>query len=98
ALQRAQLGGDLDALRLAARERGRRLPEREIPQAELVQPFDLLADGRLAREERDAFLDRHVQDVGDRLAAQRHLERLAVEAPPLAAAQGALTAGLKKRL
>src|SRR4029079_12163959 len=60
--------------------------------------FDLLADGGLPREERDAFLDRHVQDVGDRLAAERHFERLAVEARPLADAAGDLDVGHEVQL
>ena len=90
ALQLAQLRRDLDALRLAARERRRRLAERQVAQAEVVQHLDLLADRRLAGEERDAFLDRHVQHVVDRLAAHRHLQRLAVEARALARAAGHL--------
>ena len=51
-------------------------PERQVAEPEVVQHLDLLADRRLAREERHAFLDRHVQHVVDGLAAQRDLERL----------------------
>ena len=45
------------------------------------------------REERHAFLDRHVQHVVDRLAAQRDFERLAVEARALAGAARHLDVG-----
>ena len=44
--------GDLDALRLAAGERRRRLAERQVAEPEIVQHLDLLADRRLVREER----------------------------------------------
>ena len=43
ALQRAQLGRDLDALRFTARERRRRLAERQVAEAEIVEHLDLLA-------------------------------------------------------
>ena len=86
ALQLAQLGRDLDALRLAARQRRRRLAERQVAEAEVVQDFDLPGQRRLGREEGDALLHRHVQHVVDRLAADGDLERLAVEARALARA------------
>ena len=41
----------------------------------------------------DAFFDRHVQHVVDRLAAQRDLQRLGVEARALAGAAGHLDVG-----
>ena len=85
-LQRAQLGRDLDALRFAAGQRRRRLSERQVAQPEIVQHLDLPAHGGLACEKRHAFLDRHVQNVVDGLAAERHLECLAVEARALAGA------------
>src|SRR5205085_2527584 len=86
ALELAELRRDLDALRLAARQRRRRLPQCEVAKSEGVEDFDLLADGGLPSEESHAFLDRHVQYVVDGLAAKRHLERLAVEARSLARA------------
>ena len=88
-----ELGGDLDALRLAARERRRRLAEREVAEPEVGEHLDLAADRRLAGEERHAFFDRHVQHVVDRLAAERDLQRLAVEARALARAARDLDVG-----
>src|SRR5262245_10283219 len=93
ALQRAHLGGDLDPLRLTARERRRRLAERQVAETEIVEDLDLALDRRLRGEERRALLDRHVQDVGDGLPADRDLERVVVEAGPLAHAAGDLHVG-----
>ena len=46
--------------------------------------MQLVADRRHGAEEIGAFVDRHVEHVGDALAAEQHLERLAVVAPALA--------------
>ena len=48
--------------------------------------------GSLAKK-RDALFDRHIQHVVDRLAAHRHIQRLAVEARALARAAGHLHIG-----
>ena len=56
-LQLAQLGRDLDALRLAAGQRRRRLAERQVAEAEIVQDLDLLA-ARRARLRRTSRLPR----------------------------------------
>ncbi len=50
ALELAQLGRDLDPLRLASGERGGRLSQRQVSQTEVVQHLDLFTDGRLAGE------------------------------------------------
>ena len=47
ALELAQLGRDLDSLRLAARERRGRLAERQVAEAEVVQDLDLPGQRRL---------------------------------------------------
>src|SRR5262249_39413273 len=80
ALQFRQLSGDLDALRLAARESRGRLAESEIAEAEIVEHLDLLRDHGVSGEERDALFNRHVEDIGDGLAAERDFECLGVEA------------------
>ena len=98
ALQLAQLSGDLDALRLAARKRRRRLAERQVAEPEIGEHLDLFAHARLAREERHAFFNRHVQHIVDRLAAQRHFERLAVESRALARAARDLDVGHEVQL
>ena len=76
----AQLLGELDPLRLAARERGRLLADLDVAQAHLLQGHQLVADRRHRLEEVDRLVDGHVEHVGDRLAAVGHLQRLAVEA------------------
>ena len=80
----AELGRELDALRLAARERRRRLAELDVVEPDVVQRLQAAADLRDLREELERLLDRHVEHVGDRLALEAHLERLAVVARALA--------------
>ena len=79
-----ELGRELDALRLAARERGRALAEVHVAEADVEQRLELLADARLILEEGARILDGHVEHVGDARAAEANLERLAVVALPLA--------------
>src|SRR5215510_2757085 len=69
------------------------MPEREVAETELVQDVELPMYRRFCLEEGDALLDRHVQHVVDRLAAQRDLQRLAVEARALADAACDLDVG-----
>ena len=79
-----QLGGELDALRLAARQRRRGLAEPDVVEADVVQRLQAAAQLRDLREELERLLDRHLEHVGDRLALEPHLERLAVVALALA--------------
>ena len=79
-----QLLGQLHALRLAAGQGGRRLADMDVAEADLLQHRQLVADRRHGLEELDAFLDRHLQDVGDRLALESDLQGLAVVALALA--------------
>ena len=65
-----QLGGQLDALGLAAGERRRRLAQREVAQADVGQRLEDLADPRHVGEQLERRVDRHVQHVGDRLAVE----------------------------
>ena len=80
----AQLGRELDALRLAARERRRGLAELDVVEPDVVQRLEPPAQLRDLREELQRLLDRHLEHVGDRLALEAHLERLAVVARALA--------------
>src|SRR3954468_16837377 len=75
-----QLGGQLDALRLAARQRRRRLAEADVAEPDVVERLQAAADLRDVLEELDGLLDGHVEDVGDRLALEADVERLAVVA------------------
>ena len=75
-----QLQRELDALRLAARQRRRRLAERDVAQAHVEQRRELARDRRHRLEERERLLDRHRQHFVDVLALVADLERLAVVA------------------
>src|SRR4029077_2911949 len=75
-----ELGGELDPLRLAARQRRRRLDEADVVEAYVVQGAQAAGDLRHVLEELDPLLDRHLQHVGDVLALEANLERLAVVA------------------
>ena len=79
-----QLGRELHALRLAARERRRRLAELDVVEPDVVQRLQPPPDLRDLGEEAQRLLDRHLEHVGDRLPLEAHLERLAVVARALA--------------
>ena len=79
-----QLGGELDALRLSAGQRGRGLPEANIPQSDLHERVEVAGDRRVSLEERGGLLDRHIKHVGDGLAVVFDLQGFAVV--PLAVA------------
>src|SRR3954447_23430865 len=76
----AELGGQLDPLRLAARQRRGGLAEPHVVEADIVQRLHPALDLRDVGEELERLLDRHVQHVGDRLALEADVERLAVVA------------------
>src|SRR5439155_4901485 len=69
---------------LAARERGRRLAEMNVPQADALERLDLAPERRDRAQEIERLLDRHLEHVCDRAALVLHLERLAIVAPPVA--------------
>src|SRR5690606_15661082 len=69
-----ELRRELHALGLAARERRRRLPDTDVPEADVLHQLELAGDGRDVLEEVEAFVDGHAQNVGDRLAPDLHLE------------------------
>ena len=71
---------ELDALRLAARQRRRRLAEPHVVEPDVVQRLQPPADLRDVGEELERLLDRHLEHVGDRLALEADVERLAVVA------------------
>ncbi len=62
----AELGGELDALGLAAGERRRRLSEPHVSEADVVQGLHAPLDLGDVREELERLGDRHLQYVGDR--------------------------------
>jgi hypothetical protein len=73
-----QLERQLDALRLAAGKRCRRLAELDVTQTNIEQRLQLARDRRYRLEEGVCLLDRHRQYFVDVLALVLHLERLAV--------------------
>ncbi len=52
-----EMGGELDALRLSAGERGGGLAEAEVTEADLVEDGELFEEAGLAGEETQSFLD-----------------------------------------
>ena len=96
--RRRQLGGQLDALRLAARERGRRLAEADVAEPDVVQRLELLLIGGHRLEEVERLRHRHLEHLGDVLALVAHLERLAVVALALADLAGHVDVGQEVHL
>ena len=72
----------LHALALASGKGVARLPKLDVTQTDLLQDLYLIKDDRLVLEELDCLIDGHIEYVGDTLASEPHLERLAIE--PLA--------------
>ena len=75
-----QLGRQLHALRLATGERRRGLSETDVAEADVHQGPHVARDAGLVGEEVDRLGDRHVEHVGDRLALELDVERVAVVA------------------
>ena len=94
----AELRGELDALRLAARERRRRLAELDVVEADVVQRLQPPAQLRDLGEEGERLLDRHLEHVRDRLALEAHLQRLLVVAVPVAGLAGHVDVGQEVHL
>src|SRR5687768_12801929 len=79
-----QLERKLDALRLAARQRGGGLAQAHVAQADIDQRLQLARDRRHRGEEAHRFGDRHLQHLLDVAALVAHLQRLAVVALAMA--------------
>ena len=79
-----ELLGQLDPLRLAARDRRRLLAEADVAQPDGVERAELARDAGLVLEERERLGDRHLQHLGDVLALERDRQRLGVVALALA--------------
>ena len=75
---------ELHALRLATAQLRRRLAEPDVSEPDILERVQPAVDPRLMLEEHRGLVDRHLEHVGDALAAELHLERLAVVATPLA--------------
>src|SRR5262245_9715670 len=93
-----QLLGELDALRLAARQRGGLLADVDVAETHARQRLKLVADRRHRPEELSSLLHRHIEGVGDRLVLEPHLQRLAVVALALALFAGDVDVGQEVHL
>ena len=93
-----QLLRQLHPLRLAAGERRRLLADLDVAEADPHQRRHLLADRRHRGEERLGVLHRHVEHVGDALALEQDLQRLAVVALALAGLAGDVDVGQEVHL
>src|SRR5579872_3171287 len=76
--------GELEPLRLAARERVERLPEAQVAEPDRLERRELADDPGVVGVELERLADRHVEHVGDRLAAVLDREDLLAEPPPAA--------------
>ncbi len=94
----AQLLRELDALRLAARERGRLLADMDVVEADAAQEREHVAHPRHRLEELQRLLDRHVEHVGDGFALEQHFQRFAVVALALADVAGDVDVGQEVHL
>ena len=79
-----ELAGQLHALRLAAGERGGRLAEMDVAEADIDQRLQLLPDLRDVVEHGQRVFDGEIEDVGDGVAVELDRERLLVVAPAVA--------------
>ena len=93
-----QLLGQLDPLRLAARQRRRRLPQRDVTEPDVLQRAQLGGDRRHVLEQGQGLVDGQFEDVGDGRPPVAHLQRLAVVAAPLALLAGHVDVGQEVHL
>ena len=93
-----QLGGQLHALRLAAREGRGALTEAHVAQAHLHERVEVAGDARDRREELCGLRDRHVEHVRDGLALVLDLQGFAVVASAMADLAGYVHVGQEVHL
>ena len=93
-----ELGGELDPLRLAAGELGGGLAQPDVAEPDILQGAEAADDAGLVGKELGGIVDGHLQDVGDRLAAELHLQRLAGVATSLADVAGDVDVGQEVHL
>src|SRR5947209_8217264 len=79
-----EIGGELDALRFAARKRCGRLAEAEVAEAHVVEDAQAVTDLRGVAEKRHRLAHSHVENIVDVLAAVANVQDLRLEARALA--------------
>src|SRR5262249_8109271 len=75
-----QMGGNLDALRFAARERRGRLAETQVPEADFVEHLKTTQHLRRAAEKGQRLAHREIQYLVNRASPVAHFEHLRLEA------------------
>ena len=75
-----EVAGQLEALGFSARERGHRLPEAQVFEADVGQRLQHALDFGVVAEKLDRFRHREFEHVGDRLVAHDDFQHLAAEA------------------
>src|SRR5690625_588800 len=93
-----ELGGELDALGLAAAELGGGLSEPQVPQADVAERLQAAGGGRDVAEEVRGLADGHLQHVGDGAAPVAHLEGLRVVTGPAAGGARRVRPGEEEQL
>ena len=83
-LQFAQFGCEFDSLSLTSRKRCRRLAECQVAQTEIIHRSDFFPDRGNILEKSDAFFDRCIQYIRNRLISIQDLERFGVVSLALA--------------
>ena len=80
----AEMGRQLDALGLAARERRQRLAEAQVLEPDVGQGLQAATHVRHVRERLERFRDRQIEHVADAATLPADLEDLGLEARPVA--------------
>ena len=88
-----EVGGELEALRFAAGERGRGLADAEVVEADVDQALELRLQLAVAAEESEGFAGGHVENFGDVEAAVFDFENLAAIAAAVALAAAHVDVG-----
>ena len=75
-----QFGGQLHALVLATRQRGRRLPELDVSKPDFLHYLQFLENFRLMLEELHGLIYGHIEHVGYGFSLETHFKRLTIVA------------------
>src|ERR1700759_4890085 len=89
--------GKLAALRFAARQFGRRLPEANVAEPDLAQHAQRSAERLVTRKEGERRIDVHGKDICDRLVPDLDLKRLGVVARSFAGGTRSIDAWQKQK-
>src|SRR5690606_16248435 len=93
-----QLGRQLDALRLAARQLGRGLTESQIAESDVEEGLQAARSRQHGSEEVGCLLDRQREHIGDRLAVVGDLESLGVVPGAVTGRAASIAAGQEEEL